>query len=140
MAVPPGLVAMALAMVAINGAYIGTVWLLGALSRPVPPRGLRPAIRWWARHRAARKPPVQPLPPVLLGLELRRLGHEVARVEADTQPAKAARLAAMRTAYDSVLLDYCRLVAVPVPTESLPLTGEERLEAELALIGRGHDW
>ncbi len=86
-----------------------------------------------------REPP-EPMPTVLLGLELRRLGELARRVDEGDQPAKAARLEACRWAYDHVLLEYCRTVDVPLPREGLPLTERQRLEAETALIAAGQEW
>ncbi len=87
-----------------------------------------------------RRRPAEPIPPVLIGLELRRLAEDIRRVEDGNQPAKAARLAASTWAYDYVLLDYCRSVNVPLPAERAPLTKRQRFDAEEALIGAGHDW
>lgn len=87
-----------------------------------------------------RRREVEPIPPVLLGLELRRLAEDIRRVEDGNQPAKAARLAASTWAYDYVLLDFCRSVNVPTPAERAPLTKRQRFDAEEALIGAGHDW
>ena len=80
------------------------------------------------------------MPPVLLGLELRRLAAEVERVEGGDQPAKAARMAACQWAYDHVLIEYCQRVDIPVPRERAPLSSGQRIEAEAALIYAGHEW
>jgi hypothetical protein len=114
--------------------------LLDWLVTDRPPRLLRRPAAWLGRHLPHRGRQAVPLPPVLLALELRRLAVEIRRVEADNQPAKAARLAASTSAYDYVLLAYCRSVDVPVPSQSSPLTDRQRFSAEEALIGAGHDW
>ena len=98
--------------------------------------GERLAARWPRRRRSR----ATPLPPILLGMELRRLGGEIRRVEESNLPAKASRLAACATAYDHVLIEYCRSVDLPVPAERGPLTPSQRFEAESALICTGHDW
>ena len=82
-----------------------------------PPRVLRPLIRRLRPHgerlrawhrRAMRRPVPQPLPPVLIGLELRRLELEIRRVEDGDAPRQAARLRAVLAAYDQLLLELCR--------------------------------
>lgn len=104
------------------------------------PRVARPLVRVLDRLHArfGRKP--EPIPPVLLALELRRIARELARTEADNQFAKATRVNACRWAYDRVLIDYCRAVDVPVMTDVVPLTPEQRLDLETDLVGAGHGW
>ena len=104
-----------------------------------PPRLLQRPARWLGRHLPHRRRH-EPLPPVLLALELRRLAVEIRKVEDGNQPAKAARLAASRSAYDHVLLEYCRSLDVTVPADRAPLTAHQRFDVEEALIGAGHDW
>ncbi len=112
-------------------------WLVSGES----PRLVRRPVEWLARRSAwRRRRTSEPLPPVLLGLELRRLGGEIVRVENGNQPAKASRLAACTGAYDYVLLEYCRSLDIPVPSERGPLTPRQRFDAETALIGAGHEW
>ena len=82
----------------------------------------------------------EPLPPVLLGLELSRLAEHVRQVEADNQPWKAERLAASTLAYDLALRDYCRSVDLPVPTGRGSLSRSQRFELEVELLTHGHDW
>lgn len=84
--------------------------------------------------------PEQPLPPVLLGLELARMAEHLRRVEDGDQPWKAERLAASTLAYDLVLRDYCRSVDLPVPEGRGSLSRSQRFEMESALITHGHDW
>jgi hypothetical protein len=106
-----------------------------------PPRLLRPLVAWLVARPVLRRRRVsQPLPPVLLGLELRRLGGEIIRVEEGNQPAKASRLTACSWAYDHVLIEYCRSLDIPVPSERSPLTARQRFDAEAALLGAGHEW
>jgi hypothetical protein len=81
---------------------------------------------------------------VLLGLELRRLGAEMQRIDASDLPAKAMRLRATTAAYDYVLLECCRSLEVPVPYKSdpvnTPLTSDQRSSAELSLLSAGFTW
>ena len=86
------------------------------------------------------RPTKEPLPPVLLALELARLAEHVREVEAGNQPWKAERLAASTLAYDLALRDYCRSVDLPVPEGRGSLSRSERFEMESALLAHGHDW
>lgn len=86
------------------------------------------------------RPKKEPLPPVLLALELARLAEHVREVEDGNQPWKAERLAASTLAYDLALRDYCRSVDLPVPEGRGSLSRSERFEMESALITHGHDW
>ena len=115
-----------------------------------PPRLLRPLIRrlrphaerlWAWRRRALRRPVPQPLPPVLIGLELRRLELEIRRVEDGDAPHQAARLWAVLAAYDQLLLELCERVDVPTGDVGLPpLPSRERLTLEAELVAAGQDW
>ncbi len=93
-----------------------------------------------------RRPPREPIPPVLLGLELRRLGAEMQRIDASDLPAKAMRLRATTAAYDYVLLECCRSLEVPVPVPdptdpvNTPLTSDQRFTAESSLLAAGFTW
>ncbi|QKE84105.1 hypothetical protein [Arthrobacter sp. NEB 688] len=82
----------------------------------------------------------EPVPPVLLVLELRRLAAEVVRIEGDDQPHPAARLAAARAAYDHVLVQLCGQADVPTPSGLLPLDPRDRLGLEVELVAAGVDW
>ena len=115
-----------------------------------PPRLLRPLVlrlrphaerlRLW-RRRVLGKPVPQPLPPVLIGLELRRLELEIRRVEDGDMPHQAARLRAVLAAYDQLLLQLCERVDVPTDDVGLPpLPSRERLTLEAELVAAGHDW
>lgn len=86
------------------------------------------------------RPKPEPVPPVLLALELARLAEHVRVVEEDNQPWKAERLAASTLAYDLALRDYCRSVELPVPDGHGMLSRTQRFEMESALITQGHDW
>ena len=86
------------------------------------------------------RPKKEPVPPVLLALELARLAEHVRVVDADNQPWKAERLAASTLAYDLALRDYCRSVDLPVPEGRGSLSRTQRFEMESALITHGHDW
>jgi len=105
-----------------------------------PPRLLRPAVARAEAWRAARRPRPEPIPPVLLALDLSRLADHVRLVDESNHPNKAERLMAARLAYDHVLRDYCRAVDIPVPQAVRGLSSEQRFDMESALIGAGHDW
>ncbi len=118
--------------------YEGIRWVCEGRVPPV----LRPLVRrveqladGVRRRRAA-----EPLPPVLLSLELRRLAAEVRRIELGHQPHRAARLAAALAAYDRVLLELCASVEVPVPRGLPPLSSRARLDLEADLVASGVDW
>jgi hypothetical protein len=134
-------------LVSVLGNVVGVVILLGAalvafrwLNTGRPPRLLRPLVDWFVARAARRRPAHEPLPPVLLGLELRRMGEHMRQVEAGDQPSKAERLAVCRLAYDQVLREYCRSVGIPAPPGSGSLTPEERFAMESDLISEGYDW
>ena len=110
------------------------------LTTGTPPRLLRPAtgrVQGWL---ASRRPVPEPVPPVLLALELDRLARHVRFVDQSDMPNKAERLMAARLAYDHALRDYCRAVDIPVPTAIRGLSREQRFDMESALIGAGHEW
>ncbi|SDO67660.1 hypothetical protein SAMN04489867_0299 [Pedococcus dokdonensis] len=131
----------------VAGNVAGLVLVIGTLVSGVrwlttgrPPRILRPAIRRLQARRDLRRPVPEPIPPILLAMELSRLAAHIRRVEAGDQPRKAERLMAARLAYDHALRDYCRAVDIPVPTAIFGLSREQRFHMESALIGAGHDW
>jgi hypothetical protein len=137
-----------LAYVALCGVIVAsfaTAWsVLEWFGTGRPPRTVRwlsthvgPRVPRWLRRR--RREP-EPLPPVLLGLELRRLGAEVQRIDGSDLPAKAMRLRACTTAYDQVLLECCRSLEVPLPAESAPLSRDQRFDAESSLVAAGFTW
>ena len=119
-----------------------------------PPRPVRPLLRGAARIGPAAsafadrlegaglltRHRVEPVPPVLLALELRRLACEVQRIERSDQPHRAARLAAALAAYDSVLVDICRHAQVGTPVGLLPLDPRRRMALEADLVATGFDW
>ena len=106
-------------------------------SRPHPVQALSDGMdAWWAR----RHPQPEPLPPILLALEVARLADHVRYVERSDLPNKAERLMAARLAYDHTLRDYCRAVDIDVPTAIRGLSTEQRFHMESALIGAGHEW
>lgn len=119
------------------------LWILAVLSHSGmghPHWSIRPAVRLKERIREHWKTPAEPVPSVLLELELQRLAAYVRAVEGGDELSKAARLAAIRLAYDKVLLDLCVAADVPAPRQSPPLSADERFEAESALVGAGHGW
>ncbi|MDF2144069.1 hypothetical protein [Knoellia sp. p5-6-4] len=138
-----------LALCGVIVATFGAAWsVLEWFATGRPPR----SVRWVAdrvrprlphRLRRRRREP-EPLPPVLLGLELRRLGAEVQRIDSSDLPAKAMRLRAATAAYDYVLLEACRSLEVPLPGTAspigTPLTQDQRLAAETSLVGAGFTW
>ncbi len=142
---------MTLGLVALPGLWFGAQgaalnWFTGGES----PRLLRPLVRrleppaerlgrW--RRRVLGRPQPQPLPPVLIGMELRRLELEIRRVEQGNAPHQAARLRAVLAAYDQLLLQLCEQVDVPTDDVGLPpLPSRERLTLEAELVAAGHDW
>ena len=104
------------------------------------PRVLRPAVDRAQAWLDGRRPAPEPIPPVLLALELSRLAAHVRYVEESDLPRKAERLMAARLAYDHALRDYCRAVDIRVPTAIRGLSREQRFDMESALIGAGHEW
>ncbi len=130
--------------------FEGLRWLGGG----APPRVLRSARRpaRWCGQRlvgvvdglervglVARRR-TEPVPTVLLVLELRRLAAEVRRIEAACQPHPAARISAALAAYDHVLVQLCTHAAVPTPIGLLPLDPRDRLGLEAELVASGVDW
>ncbi|CCH76235.1 hypothetical protein BN12_1150028 [Nostocoides japonicum T1-X7] len=106
----------------------------------VPPRLLRRPVERFEAYREARRPKPPPLPPILLGMELRRIAEDLRRIEAGNQPNKAERLASCTLAYDYVLRDYCRALDLPEPGGVAGLSKMQRFEMETRLIGAGHGW
>ncbi len=107
-----------------------------------PPRVLRPLTSRLGRlgDLVRRRRPAEPVPTVLLALELRRLAAEVRRIEEGRQPHRAARLAAALAAYDRVLLELCEHAEVPAPRGLPPLSSHARLDLETDLVASGVDW
>ncbi|MFQ6170095.1 hypothetical protein ACK8HX_00690 [Oryzobacter sp. R7] len=107
-----------------------------------PPWLVRPLVpaasRAWARVRRRREP--EPLPSVLLAMELRRLEAEVRRVEEGDAPHRAMRMRAALAAYDCLLLQLCERVGVETDVGLPPLPSGERLALEAELVAAGHDW
>lgn len=107
-----------------------------------PPWLFRPLVpvvsRGWARVRRPRVP--EPLPSVLIAMELRRLEAEIRRVEEGDAPHRAMRLRAALAAYDSLLLELCERVGVEADVGLPPLPSGERLALEAELVAAGHDW
>ena len=136
---PEGALLTLATMVVITIGVVGPMSLVSDVARGRTPWGLRGLSRRYAAWRTSTSTS-QPIPPQLLGLELRRLGHELARVEASDVPAKAARMRASQAAYDYVLLEYCRRLDLPTPQQRVPLSPSERFDAEASLIAAGHDW
>jgi hypothetical protein len=116
------------------------VCVLRWVSTGAPPRTIQPLFDRLDAFRARRRPQPEPLPPILLALEVSRLADHVRYVERENLPNKAERLMAARLAYDHTLRDYCRAVDIPVPTAIRGLSTEQRFHMESALIGAGHEW
>jgi hypothetical protein len=130
------LVGTGIALAIFNTALSALFW--ATTGRPRAPFvGLS---RQLEKARDRRRPVREPMPPVLLGLELRRLGAEVQRIDASDLPAKAMRLRACTAAYDYVLLECCRSLEVPVPGTETPLTQAQRFRAESSLLEAGFSW
>ena len=129
------LVALAL-MVVVDLVYAAARWWASGTA-PFPYRRLA---AWVDDRRDARKPVPEPIPPVLLGLELRRLGDEVRRITDSDLPAKGMRITACTAAYDDTLLKACRSLGVSVPEGPVPLGARRRFEAESALVAAGFEW
>jgi hypothetical protein len=91
------------------------------------------------RRLLGRRPP-EPVPPVLITLELRRLEAEIRKVENGDAPHQAARLRAVLAAYDQVLLQLCERLDVPTDVGMPPLPSQDRLAIEAELVAAGHDW
>ncbi len=125
----------ALAIV-VAGACAGLRWI----STGAPPKTIQPVFDRIDALRARRRPRPEPLPPILVALEVSRLADHVRYVERSDLPNKAERLMAARLAYDHTLRDYCRAVDIPVPTAIRGLSTEQRFHMESALIGTGHEW
>jgi hypothetical protein len=131
----------------VLGNVAGLALVMGALASGVrwltsgqPPRLLRPTVTRVQAWRDSRRPVPEPIPPILLAMELSRLAGHIRWVEEGDQPRKAERLMAARLAYDHALRDYCRAVDIPVPLAIRGLSREQRFHMESALIGAGHDW
>lgn len=131
---------MAVTAVVLFLVAVAQVSVIDWLAHSKVPRPLRGIARRLAQWHAARRPAPVALPPVLFELELRRLGAEVTRALDADQPAKAARVAAARAAYDTVLIDYGRSVGIEVPgtTGRVPLGAQDRFAVEEALVGAGY--
>lgn len=133
----------AAALIALPGAFFILLFqCLNWATGGEPPRLLRPlaagAARLTARIPWRRRE--EPLPDVLLALELRRMAAEVRRVEEGCQPHRAERLRAAMTAYDLVLLELAANNDVPTPPTRPPLTHRDRFEVETGLMSCGVDW
>jgi hypothetical protein len=131
----------------VLGNVAGLVLVMGTLVSGVrwlttgqPPPFVRPAVTRFQARRELLRPAPEPIPPILLAMELSRLAAHIRRVEEGDQPRKAERLMAARLAYDHALRDYCRAVDIPVPLAIRGLSREQRFHMESALIGAGHDW
>lgn len=123
-------------MVVLDLVYAAARWALSGRA-PFPFRTLAARLD---DRRDARRPRPEPIPPVLLGLELRRLGEEVRRIADSDLPAKSVRIAACTAAYDDVLIRTCRGLGVQEPQGPVPLRPSQRFEAESALVAAGFDW
>lgn len=106
------------------------------------PRLLRPLVSRAEdlRLRLRRGRDREPLPTVLITMDLRRLQAEVRRVEEGDEPYRAMRLRAAVAAYDSLLLELCEREGVEARAGLPPLPSAERLTLEAELMAAGHDW
>lgn len=111
-------------MLAGPGTIAGALWLVEAAPRLELPR---------RRHRPV-GPPVE-----RLVADLRRLSGQMDRVRCSNEPAKVARMAAVSLAYDRTLVLAAVALQLPVG-DRLPLSGAERIEAEIELSRAGLRW
>lgn len=123
--------------------FVGQSEALKWLCEGETPKALRPVAR--ALRRAQQDlglgPRVEePLPDILLTLELRRLAAEVQKAEMSQQPHRAARRAAALAAYDRVLVELCESADLPTTSGLPPLSARHRLELETGLVSSGLDW
>lgn len=139
-----GAALLLLVLVVLPGALFllqceGMRWFTG--ESPAP-RALRATGRRLRRlgDRVRRRREPEPLPPVLLTLELRRLADDIRLVESGNQPHRAARLGAALAAYDRVLLELCLTADIEAPTSMTPLHHSVRLDLETELVASGMDW
>ena len=109
-----------------------------------------PASAFYAAFRAlerwsegTRRPDAQAVtagrPVERLVADLRRLEQEHSRITAGDEPSRAARLRAVRLAYDDTLRDCCRCVGLPEPGRP-PWSAVTRLQTEAALAQAGLVW
>lgn len=138
------LLLMAAYVVALSGALWFVAGVIAWFCGGRPPRLLRPLVRRvesllarWPGRPSRRR---DPLPSVLLELELRRLAEGLQRAADSRQPATAERLQAWTGAYDLALVDYCGSLGLVPPGCRAPLTARERFDLESRLIGAGYDW
>lgn len=121
----------------------GAFWIVGAaltwLVEDVVPAPLRPLSRGVA-GRYRRRRGEEPLPDVLLELELRRLAAGVQREHSARAPGQAERIRSWMLAYDWVLIELGERCAVEPPRRSPPLSRAERGHLEHALVGQGRSW
>lgn len=133
-----------LGLLAVPGTwFVAQCEALRWLAEGETPTLLRPLVRG---ARATRRAlgvgprPQEPLPDILLTLELRRLGAEIRRVEDGREPHRAARRQAALAAYDRVLLQLCESADLPTVSGLPPLSARRRLELETGLVSSGIDW
>lgn len=93
-----------------------------------------------ARRRLLGRRDPEPVPPVLITLELRRIEAEIRKVESGDAPHRAARLRAVLAAYDQLLLELCERLDLPTDVGMPPLPSRDRLALEAELVAAGHDW
>ena len=116
-----------------------------------PPRLLRPLVRAvrphalrleQARRRLLRRPAPQPIPPVLLTLELRRLELRgpPGRGERRAAPAPLGSGPCSRPTTSSSSSSASGSRCPPTDVGLPPLPSSERLALEAELVAAGHDW
>ncbi len=129
----------------VNGvgfaALIATILLVVRwFSTGRPPKVVTPVVHRIEVVFERSRPKPEPMPPVLLALELRRIAEELRAVEDTVQPSKAERIASCTLAYDYALREYSRSLNIPTPPGVRGLTKRQRFELESTLTLRGHDW
>lgn len=109
-----------------------------ATTRSVPPP--RVVVPWWRRPFVRAPEPTAP-PLQAIVRDLHRLEHEAERLLGDPSVlARGQRLMAVRQAFDMVVLDAAAALEVPMPTQRVPFTREERFMATVELTRAGLRW
>lgn len=123
---------LVLAGVAGHALCAATEWIAtGQLPRPLH--------RLFARARGDR-PVSEPMPAILLELELQRLAGELLAVRGSDRQGRALRITACTIAYDDALVQCCRGHGIDAPDEPRPLLTSQRVDAEASLLAAGVSW
>ncbi len=112
--------------------YKATEWIAAGH----PPVSVERAVR---RLRPSAPDP-EPMPGVLLELELARVARQLEQVRGSEAQGLALRITACTIAYDDALVACCHSYGIEAPNRPRPLTAGQRLEAESALLSHGVQW